>query len=165
MEIAKSHEILTVARAPTARQQKTALNNAHKQIETMATLFLDSAGMQVSMSETSIPVQFLKANCKSLHFSRKSDRKIRKCILWWWDVWWLHQYWQICLLYDMWLHVWLSKTQCSNMLLQRDDKLDIGENCHSHCSKVCQQEPHLHTHTNVWQKSRWHKRLSRNDQI
>ena len=66
-------EVLTVAKPPTARQQKASLNNAQKQIETMATLLLDSAGLQVTLSEESKPIQLLKTDGKSLHFCKKSD--------------------------------------------------------------------------------------------
>ena len=66
-------EILSVSRPPTARQQRAALNNAQHQIETMATILLDSAGLQVTLSETSKPLQLLKADGKSLHFSKKAD--------------------------------------------------------------------------------------------
>ena len=50
-------EVQTVAKPPTARQQKASLNNAQKQIETMATILLDSAGLQVTSPEESKPIQ------------------------------------------------------------------------------------------------------------
>ena len=66
-------EILTVPRAITARQQKAAINQANIQIETMTNLLLQSTGMQVTLSDSCVPVQLLKKDGKSFHFAKKSD--------------------------------------------------------------------------------------------
>ena len=73
LENPKFPEILTVQRSPTKRQQKAALNHAKQQVEVMSELLLQSTGMQVSMSDTSKPIQLLKKDGASLHFAKKSD--------------------------------------------------------------------------------------------
>ena len=73
LENSKFPEVLTIPQAMTPRQQKSALNHASQQIEVMSGLLVQSTGMQVTMSDSCEPVQFLKKDGKSLHFAKKSD--------------------------------------------------------------------------------------------
>ena len=69
----KFPEVIAVPRAPTARQQKAALNQANVQIEAMTDLLLQSTGMQVTLSESCVLIQLPKKDEKSYHFAKKSD--------------------------------------------------------------------------------------------